>query len=439
MKKTEHASAYEQAEAYIYNIPKFTTKNGLEHTRFVLKELGNPGMHKKIIHVAGTNGKGSVCAFLNQLLRHANKSVGMFTSPHLVSMCERVLVNGDMISENIFIEAYECVLQKIKELKSQDENFSHPTFFEFLFLMAMVVFEKSEVEYIILETGLGGRKDATNVVNPVMTIITEIGLDHCQYLGDTKEKIAWEKAGIIKKQVPIVYLKEKEPAATVIEQRAQEKQAILCPLTQKNYHVEKSNHKKVAFSFHSRYYSYVGFIISTPALYQVENAALALTAFESMMEKEEITTDKMQQAIADTHWEGRMEEVMPHIFVDGAHNPDGIAAFLEAVKGHDFSGRKHLLFSVVGDKAYQEMIDMLMQSGLFCDVVLTGMKEERAVEVEKLQKIFSKYTQDNLQVTDNVKEALSVARTHLEREDVLYIVGSLYLVGFVKKALQEMH
>ena len=195
---------YEEAVSYIDNIPKFTTKHPLEHTRMLMERLGNPSTGRKIIHVAGTNGKGSVCSYLDSMLRCGGKSVGLFTSPHLIRINARYIINGQNISDEAFLSAFEKVMEMVRRFVR--EGGDHPSYFELLFLMGMVIFDEADVEYIVLETGLGGRLDATNVVpHPLACIITSISRDHTEYLGETIPEIAGEKAGIIKPGVPVIY------------------------------------------------------------------------------------------------------------------------------------------------------------------------------------------------------------------------------------------
>ena len=195
---------YKEIVDYIEEIPKFTSKNPLEHTKNLLARLGNPQNDRKVIHVAGTNGKGSVCAYLDSMLRTGGYHVGLFTSPHLVKINERFKIDGVMVSDEQFVKAFEKVRTIIKE--AQADGLDHPSYFETLFLMCMVIFQEAQVEYVVLETGLGGRLDATNTVDkPLACIITSISKDHVEYLGDTITQIAGEKAGIIKPGVPVIY------------------------------------------------------------------------------------------------------------------------------------------------------------------------------------------------------------------------------------------
>ena len=212
---------YEEAVAYIEETPKFTTKNKLEHTKECLRRLGNPQDSFRVIHVAGTNGKGSTCAFLTSILREAGYSCGLFTSPHLVVINERFQINEQNIDDASFLRAFEKVKALSEELVAEGNY--HPTYFEMLFLMGMVIFQEAGVDYVILETGLGGRMDATtSIENPLACVITSISFDHMQYLGNTIEAIAGEKAGIIVPGVPVIYDGNDERAAGVIRARAEE-------------------------------------------------------------------------------------------------------------------------------------------------------------------------------------------------------------------------
>ena len=269
---------YEEAVAYLLDIPKFTSKNPLTHTKELLRLLGNPQEGKKVIHVAGTNGKGSVCAYLQALLLSEGKQVGFFTSPHLVKMNERIRFNQNMITDTQFLETCEVVYEKVKEMGSEGQ--AHATFFEFLFAMAMVAFEKENVEYIILETGLGGRLDCTNAVErPLLTIITSISLDHTEILGDTVEKIAMEKAGIIKTGVPVIFDGSNEEAADVIRREALKKQVPCKEISKNAFKILENTRKHIAFSSTNAYYGDTTWRLSNCGLYQAMNAMLALEAF----------------------------------------------------------------------------------------------------------------------------------------------------------------
>lgn len=434
----EQINTYEEAEDYINTIPKFTSKNSMEHTKRFLEHLGNPVQNSKIIHIAGTNGKGSVCAYLCSVFREAGISAGMFISPHLVTMRERFVIDGEMISEAEFLEAFHVVTDRLKDLPEELRQISyHPTFFEFLFFMAMVIFEGSGVEYVVLETGLGGRLDATNSVEmKAMCILTSIGYDHMEYLGDTLPQIAHEKAGILRAGTPVVYPVKQGEVAHMIEECAKKIGAETFPVEKNAIKEIKIQNKTIDFSLHLHYYDYIGFTVATSAVYQIENASLAIRALEVLAD-ERITVSVMQAGIRKTFWEGRMEEILPSVYLDGAHNIDGIRAFLETVKLHPCQGKRILLYSVVKDKQYQTVIEALTSSGLFDVIGVTAISDARALPLAALEEYFGQYTGFECIFFETPDAALEKLVFGKGDEDKVYIVGSLYLVGEVKALLRR--
>ncbi len=473
---------YKQIEEYVLNIPKFRAEGSIEQTRKFYEFLGKPGKSASIIHVAGTNGKGSTCAYMNSVLIGARYKVGMFTSPHLVSVRERVRVNNTLISEWKFVAIFQELIKQIgsynesmkkdflqrrggfeeqtgsdnvstkKALcqrtdsaicenitekivrsleKTSTESTYCPTFYEFLFFMAMLYFEKQKTDIIILETGLGGRLDATNVIDaPKVAVITEIGKDHMEYLGDTFEKIAEEKAGIIKKGSHVVYSGNRQETAAVIERKAKEL-GVLCKCVEKT---EKQGYrfvdKKIDFSFFSRYYGYIPIKLNTCAIYQMENARVALTAIEEL--GLEIPKEIMQVGMEKCKWEGRMEEVLPGVYLDGAHNEDGIDAFIATVKQKDCNGKRWLLFSAVADKEYKIMKEKLTESGLFDYIYASPLKNTRTISKRDITDIFE---HKKVRVADSAYEGLQEIVSLKNEEDLVYVTGSLYLVGEIKEHL----
>ncbi len=429
-------NSYQDAEQYILNIPKFTGKNCMEDTRRFLEHLGNPSLDKKIIHVAGTNGKGSVCAYLCSIMRAAGISYAMFTSPHLVTMRERFVIDGEMISEEQFLEAFLRVGSALATMpQALRESSYHPTFFEYLFFMAMVVFGEKGVEYIVLETGLGGRLDATNAVDrKALCVITSIGYDHMEYLGNTLPEIALEKAGIMRKGIPAVCSVRQPEAAHAIEHYAGNVGAEYIPVPDTAIKDINIKNKTIDFSFHINYDGYIRFTVSSSALYQVENAACALKALECLADRR-ITAAHMQEGIRKMAWAGRMEEIFPSVYLDGAHNADGIRAFLETVKLHPCGGKRRLLYSVVKDKQYQAAIDSLASSGLFDVIGIVELKSPRALPIDTLKDTFGQYTGFECRAYRDLSAALDEIVFGRNSGDCVYIVGSLYLVGEVKALL----
>ncbi len=435
-KKEPETFTYEEAAAYIEEIPKFTKKHTLEHTKTFLKRLGNPAADRKIVHVAGTNGKGSVCAYLQAILMAEGKRTGFFTSPHLVSVNERIRVDNIQIDNETFLKVFRKVLKIVRQMV--EDGIEHPSYFEFLFGMGMTAFAETDVEYIILETGLGGRLDATNAIdNPALAIITSISLDHTAILGDTIEKIAGEKAGIIKPGVPVLFDGSSKKAAEVIKAKASELGVSCREVTKNAYEIQEVHRKYIAFSRRSAYDKDVIFQVPMCGCYQAMNAELALEASEYLLAGEEIHMDRWKEALAELHWEGRMERVGAHITVDGAHNPGAMEAFVESVKALDESerGEMVLLFSAVSDKKYDQMIEYLCENLDVKAYVVTQIEDERGVPAEELADVFRRYTDRPVYCKERLEDAVRTAMNERGETGEIYCLGSLYLVGMMKKLL----
>lgn len=435
-KKEPETFTYEEAAAYIEEIPKFTKKHTLEHTKTFLKRLGNPAADRKIVHVAGTNGKGSICAYLQAILMAEGKRTGFFTSPHLVSVNERIRVDNIQIDNETFLKVFRKVLKIVRQMV--EDGIEHPSYFEFLFGMGMTAFAETDVEYIILETGLGGRLDATNAIdNPALAIITSISLDHTAILGDTIEKIAGEKAGIIKPGVPVFFDGSSKKAAEVIKAKASELGVSCREVTKNAYEIQEVHRKYIAFSRRSAYDKDVIFQVPMCGCYQAMNAELALEASEYLLAGEEIHMDRWKEALAELHWEGRMERVGAHITVDGAHNPGAMEAFVESVKALDESerGEMVLLFSAVSDKKYDQMIEYLCENLDVKAYVVTQIEDERGVPAEELADVFRRYTDRPVYCKERLEDAVRTAMNERGETGEIYCLGSLYLVGMMKKLL----
>ena len=431
--------SYREAVAYIEDTPRFAVKHTIDDTRNFLKILGNPDIGLPIIHVAGTNGKGSVCAYMRSVLETAGKSVCVFTSPHLVDIRERFVVRGEMISEQAFLNAFHKVLGALEQIPEDSElpRKYHPSYFEFLFLMAMLIFRDAGTDYCILETGLGGRLDATNCVrNKLLSVITRIGLDHTQYLGNTISEIASEKAGSMMPGVPVVYDAYVPEAAALFAKRAKE---LACPATAVSLQAVgdvKKHKKSIDFSYASYYYGNICLEVSTIAGYQVENVSLALRALEILDAGRTITQAQMIAGVRNCHWQARMEEILPEVYMDGAHNTDGLRAFLDTVACDDKTDRQ-LLFGVVADKDYREMAQMILASGLFSKIILAQLESYRSIHMEQLKELFAGKANVPCLAFPSVKEALDEALGNRADNTRVYIAGSLYLAGEVKGIIEN--
>ena len=406
----------EQAKEYLLKIPFWTKKkNSLEQVRDFLVELGDPEKGFSIIHVAGTNGKGSVCADLTAILKEAGYKVGTFISPHLSDIRERFLINGELADRMLFEDCFRQVLAAAERMK--ERGYFHPTFFEFVFLIAMVMFAREKVDYVILETGLGGRLDTTNVIRrPKACVITSISLDHTQYLGETIPEIAVEKAGIIKPGVPVIYDDGDPAASKVICRQARIAGAPAWPVGQED---EAEEDQK---------------LFAAP--YQARNAALARKVFK-VLEIPGIDENVCRAGIRKVSWPGRMEKAAPDVWLDGAHNPGGIRAFIQAVKEQTKKEFRqiHLLFAAVEDKDYREMIQMLCNQLPITRVTVVHLKDERGAAQELLADQFRQAGCMQVKAYKTAAKALEAALSHRKEGDRLYVVGSLYLIGEIRELM----
>lgn len=422
---------YEEIVEKIAEIPKFTTKHPLAHTKAFLERLGNPQEQFKVIHVAGSNGKGSVCACIASVLKESGKRTGLFTSPHLVDIEERFAIDGKQCTKEEFVQAVEIVDTVVEQM--EQEGILHPSYFEYLFAVGMVIFQKKQAEYVVLETGLGGRLDATNVVeHPLLTVITSISLEHTQILGDTIEKIAAEKAGILKPGVPVVYDASSEAAAGVIRQRAGQLGCRMLPVYPRKIKILLNTGKKIDFSYESSY-DVTEVQIPFGAPYQAQNAAVALMAVNCLGETEDIFGEAVLEGMRKVQWKGRMQEVASDIYFDGAHNADGIRSFLQAVR--EISKEPAILFfSMVEDKDYVLAIRELLQGGSWERIFVTTISDARGIPAARLQQVFEREAlamNQNIQITkiDDVGKAFAAALGARRKGQKLFCAGSLYFIG----------
>ena len=443
-------SDYHKACEYIGSIPKFAAKTELNNTRVFLKFLGEPTKKYKNVHIAGTNGKGSVSKMIALMLEEADFRVGLFTSPHLVKMNERMAVNGEDISDADFAEYFGKVVSVVNDVcetsTGQDiakaEGITaasseitgkaeavHPAYFEFLFLMAAKYFEDRGCDYVVWETGLGGRLDATNTTQPIVSIITSIGLDHMQYLGNTIEEIAGEKAGIIKKGVPVFYNTGDEIADAVIEKIAKEKKA-------------KDINVAAAILPEEEAGIIEEFAKKQTALYQKDNAKTATAAFMEIapvLDREE-RWRCIRAGLDRFFWPGRMEEIFPGFVVDGAHNENAVIRFAESAEEFMKKGgyeKLSLIFAVCEDKDYESIIRTICLKLKLENVYVAELNTARKTPAATVVELFQNYRPAgeywNNYGFGDLKAAVEAALEARDEKTVLMAVGSLYLVGEIKE------
>ena len=426
---------YTEAVDYIETIPKFTVKHPPEHTRELLSRLGNPQEGIKIIHVAGTNGKGSVCAYLNAMLLAGGKKTGLFTSPHLVCINERFRINGEDVSDEQFLNAFLKVEKAAKEYEAEGEG--HPSYFETLFLMGMLIFKEAGVEYLVMETGLGGRLDATNVVEkPLACIITSISRDHTEYLGDTLEAIAGEKAGIIKAGVPVIYDASQPGPASVIAAKAKEMGSPAWPMEPSFYEMKTQSREGITFTFAYPGGEKAELAIPYVAKYQMMNASLAFYTMHILQDVHDIPKNVLAEGLSKIKWPCRMEMAAPGVIIDGAHNEDGIAQFVSTAGYFAKENEITILFTAVADKHYHEMIGEICEGIHPSHVVATQIDGSRVVPVEVLAEDFRKAGCTDVCAEPEIGAAYEKALGK-KGSGMLFCVGSLYLAGELKAYLAK--
>ncbi len=446
----------ETADEYLNSIPKFSSeKHSADALRGMLIYMDAMPRKEKIIHVAGTNGKGSVCSFLDSILQKSGRHTARFTSPHLVRVTERFSFDGENVDDDLFLEAFETV--KSSYIYFENAGFGHPTYFEFLFLMFMWMLRQKESEYVILETGLGGRLDATNCIeHPVLTIITSISLDHMEYLGDTVSKIAAEKAGILKEGVPVVYDDTDSAASAVIRDRAGKLSCSSFPINQEMYtdltyenggmSLVLREEKPITIKSDDMEYTPSNtngaiknrMFIPFEAEYQAINACIAYRAARILGIDSQMAMDGIKNAI----WRGRMEKIEDGVYLDGAHNEGGIRAFVKAAyevavlrkENCKKQGRIFLLFAAVSDKNYESMLEMLIKKLKPEYLILTHLATTRALPIEKMKDAAQKIAERencgcDIRCIADVKAAYHELIQKKRAEDTCFCVGSLYLIG----------
>lgn len=440
---------WEEAVEHINSVSRYGNRPGAECTKALLARLGNPERALKIIHIAGTNGKGSVCMYIAGMLRSLGLNTGVFTSPHLIRENERIRFNDELISDEDFTDCFEKVHRA--ELELLKEGFGQISYFDFFVGIAMLYYAMKKPDVVILETGLGGRLDSTNAVeSPVMTVITSISLDHVAILGDTVEKIAAEKAGIIKHGAPVVYVAGQE-YSHVIEEKAEAMGIKAAGVEKSQCEIHEIGSKHIDFSLDSIYYKDNVFRLATPAVYQVMNAALAMTAVQMLVESRcfdriaydsmdrQNYIDRIRRGLESVTWEGRMEQVCEGFYIDGAHNPDGIAALLDTAAAMKKNTRGHyvLMFSAVNDKDYSSMIKEICDSNIFDEYVITQIEGARCLDVSKIADTFRRYTDGHVNEEPDVGQAVKKSVECFGGNATVICAGSLYLAGEVRKVMLD--
>jgi dihydrofolate synthase/folylpolyglutamate synthase len=428
---------YDEALKYISNTNRFGMKLGLETITKLLELLGNPQENLNIIHVAGTNGKGSVCSFISNILIDGGYSVGLYTSPYLENFTERIRVDKKEIPRDEVARIVQLIDEKISIMLK--EGYSSPTEFEIVTAMAFYYYNYCKVDYVVLEVGLGGRYDATNVINSsLVSVITSISLDHIGVLGDTIPKIAYEKAGIIKENGATIVYGQKREAEEVIKDICKQKNAEFIGVEFGSIEVVKSDVKSQVFNYTSSDFKYENIEIALIGEHQIKNSVLAINTIEYLNKnhKINISIDNIKSGLLKTEWPGRIEVIKekPLFIIDGAHNLDG-AKSLAKVLEKNFSGKKGILIiGMLKDKDVDSVLEVL--TPYFKKVVATYPVSDRSMEPELLKEKISKYVEDVVAI-ENINGAVEYAIGKSNEDDVIIAAGSLYMIGSIRTIIKE--
>jgi len=422
--------SYQETIDYLYGLQKHGIKLALSTSTRLMNCLGNPHLKFRSIHIAGTNGKGSTAAFLAQILHEEGYRVGLYTSPHLISFTERIRINGIPIDEATLIRLVGQIQDSCSSESSSGSESFQPTFFEVTTALAFTYFAEKQVDIAVVEVGMGGRLDATNVITPLVSIITTIALEHQEFLGETLKKIAREKAGIIKSGIPVVIGAVPPEAAKVLEQEAAARNAPVVRLYDAVQPLFPCPENRQLFTYNGRSCTYPMLRVTMLGRHQVENACLALAALECMQQAGIVVHEKaVRQGLERTLWEGRMERVSqtPDIYLDGAHNPAGAKRLAETLRDLKSSYQRiFLIIGVLKDKDYQGIISELLP--LVDHVIATQLQNTRALDVEVL-KTAIRTVHASVEATATVEDALERVRMLSDSRDMILITGSLYGVG----------
>ena len=437
--RVETSEKYKETLAFIKDLTKFGINFGLERIEALLDRLGNPEKKLTVIHIGGTNGKGSTAAILQAILEQAGYKAGMFISPHLHDFRERININGVMIQPEDVVTGIEEMRPHLQALLA--EGVEHPTEFEVSTALALLYFARMQPDFVLLEVGLGGAIDSTNVVQPLISVITSIGMDHMDYLGNNINEIALVKAGIIKEGVPVVTSAGRAEALKIIQEYAAEKGSNVIIVGQ-DVRWEMAGRDGGSFNYHGLNSLYPELKLSLQGVHQYDNASTALAVTELLRDRfgYDIPETAIRQGLNSVKWPGRLELLSenPKILLDGAHNVDGMKSLAVALRQHREGLYKHrrliLCLGMLGDKEIEKAVGII---GPLADViVVTKPGSPRAGDWEHIALLAGEYVaNDNIYVIEDPILAVSKCLEMLSPEDMLCVTGSLYMLGPVRQYL----
>ncbi len=423
-------------ETKLYKIPLFGKKVGLLNINRLMEELENiinlADLFKctKIIHVTGTNGKGSVSNMISRIYKKQGYSVGLFTSPHIDCITERIQFDNKNVEEDLFVEGYRYVNQIVDKLNLEGLE---PTFFEWIYAIALYCFGKMKPDILIIEVGIGGKLDTTNSLpRKDLCIITPIGLDHQNILGDTIKAIAFEKSGIIKEGNKVVIYNNSKEVENIFDQEIARKKAVSYKIFPKSLKILESSHLGIDFSLYNKYYYYVRLRLPVLAKYQLENAAIALTAIEAMKDVLPVDFVNIEEGLLEFHWPGRFEEIKEGLIIDGAHNKLGAETLLESIDAFYLEHKPDLLIGMKEGKNVQEILRVITSSKSFNHCYVVDLTIQKSVPKELIANELKK-EYDNVVLVDDLKEFLT--NYNYSKKQTLIGAGSLYLISEIRKII----
>lgn len=430
---------YDQSIEYIYGLTKFGVKLGLKNVSCLLSLFDNPHLKTKVIHIAGTNGKGSTAAMLLSILKHAGFRIGLYTSPHLIHFQERMRINDDLITKHDVCSLLDRIIPKIN-IVAKTEGYQHPTFFEVITTMAYLYFFENNVDFAIMEAGLGGRLDATNVCKSIISVITHIDYDHTDRLGNTLSEIANEKGEIIKHNSLTINARQYPEAQKMIEHIARKRRTKLYSVgIEINSDIISSNIDGNTFHYSGICNKYQSLHIPLAGRYQIENASMAIGATELLNKMSfKISKQAIYTGLHESRWPGRFEIIQrePMIILDGAHNPNGVTRFVEDLKKY-FPNKK--IIAVLGafsDKDYSNILKIIVPHA--DHIILTMANNPRATPTDVLARETLKYiSREKIVETVSVDSAIHKALNMAKKNDIVCVTGSLYTVGEAKAYFLE--
>ncbi|NLP36899.1 MAG: bifunctional folylpolyglutamate synthase/dihydrofolate synthase [Firmicutes bacterium] len=428
---------YQKALEWIHGLYRFGSNLGLERVNRLMELLGNPQHQFQSIHIAGTNGKGSTASFLAEMLQAEGFKVGLYTSPYIEKFTNRMAINGIDISEEEIVRIVEKVKPAVEELAAGEVG--QPTEFEVVTALAFTYFALKKPDWGIVEVGLGGRLDATNVVQPRLSVITNIGLEHTQVLGETIAAIAAEKAGIIKRGVPVVTAAEKEEALRVFQDVVAQKETKLWQVDRDfTYEIRQAGLDGIIFDYQSPWRKITGLEIKLIGRHQARNAALAVAARELMPLT--FNEESVRTGLVRTRWPGRLEVFSrePLVMVDGAHNVDGILALRAALKEILVGRRLQLVLGILGDKAVDEILSLIIPVA-DAGIIITAPDNPRAANPYEVAELAKRYAgKTPVDVIPSVDDAVRRAVDGLPTGEALCVSGSLYTISEAREVLKEL-